>query len=105
MKAMGGSRIRFAAVLLVAFLAIGSQCVAFCEAQQASLPPCHQSDSSCAKAQAASDIAVKQSTVELIAVATVPVVHDDLPHAPTIAAISHPFPSPPTPDATTVLRI
>jgi hypothetical protein len=102
---MGGSRIRIAAVLLVAFLAIGSQCVAFCEAQQASLPPCHQSDSSCAKAQTTGDIAVKQLKIELIAVAVVPVVHDVLPQAPTIAAIGHPFPSPPTQDATTVLRI
>lgn len=105
MKAMGGSRIRIFAVLLIAFLAIGSQCAAFCEAQQASLPPCHQSDSTCAPAQATADAGVKQVKVELIAVAIVPALRQSLPHEPAIASFVHKSPPPLTSHTTTVLRI
>src|ERR1044072_9330549 len=92
MKAMGGSRIHVFAVLLIAFLAIGSQCVAFCEAQQGSLPPCHQPESTCAPAQASAAAGVKQVKVERIAVATVPLLRQSLPHAPAIASTGDPTP-------------
>jgi hypothetical protein len=105
MKAMGGSRIRIFGVLLIAFLAIGAQCVAFCEAQRASLPPCHQTGSTCAPAQAAADAGVKQLKVELIAVATVPLLRQSLPHAPAIPSTGHPTPPLLEPSTTTVLRI
>jgi hypothetical protein len=98
-----GSRIQIFAVLLIAFVAMGAQCVAFCEARDSVQPPCHQTDSSCSHDQAAADGGVK---VVLIALAPAPDAQTVL-YVPSIAISPQPAADPPIPDTvvTTVLRI
>jgi hypothetical protein len=91
-------------VLLIAFVAMGAQCVAFCEARDSVQPPCHQTDTSCSHDQAAaSDSGVK---VFLIAIAAAPEAQTLL-YEPSVMLVRHASADPPIRDAvaTTVLRI
>jgi hypothetical protein len=106
MRTVRGPRIQIYAVLLIAFIAMGAQCVAFCEARDSVQPPCHQTDSSCSHDQAAGDNGVKGVKIVLAAIAAVVDSHP-IYYEPSTAFISHLSPDPPIPDtvATTVLRI
>lgn len=102
---MGGLRVRFLAVMLIAFVAIGAQCVAACAAESAlpAKPSCHQpTDDSCSHDKTG-DSVVKLAPFAPVVVA----IGEPLESAP--AAVFAPEPVPPalTRDivASTVLRI
>ena len=106
---MRGSGIPIVAVLLIAFVAMGAQCVAFCEARDSVQPPCHQTDTSCSHDQAAAgDSGVKGVKIVVTAIAAVVDSHP-IHYEPSMAAVRHLSPDPPIPDTaattTTVLRI
>jgi hypothetical protein len=106
MRTVRGSRIQIFAVLLIAFIAMGAQCVAFCEARDSVQPPCHQTDKACSHDQAAGDNGVKGVKIVLTSMAAVVDSHP-IQYEPSMAAVRHLSPDPPIPDtvATTVLRI
>jgi hypothetical protein len=104
---MGGSRTRIVALLLIAFVALGAQCVASCSLESLTQPPCHKSpEPSCSHDQAVS-IDTKIVKVELAAVAIVPAAIQRLPLEPSATLSCRPEPSPPSYDtvSSTVLRI
>ncbi len=104
---MGGILTRVVALLLIAFVAVGAQCVTTCSLKSIAQPPCHKSPvKSCAHDQAAgSNLKVFQ--VEAHAVASVPVAIEPLPDEVPAIVASQPDASPPSRDtvSTTVLRI
>ena len=104
MRTVRGSRIQIFAVLLIAFVAMGAQCVAFCEARDSVQPPCHQTDKSCSHDQAAA----RDSGVKVVLIAIAPALEvQTVVYEPSVAIVRHLSPDPPIPDtaATTVLRI
>jgi hypothetical protein len=92
---MGGSRAKLVAMVLIAFVAIGAQCVASCAVESIvpAKPPCHQqSDDSCSHDQTG-DSAAKLSVVERpLAIDTLPVIHHTTPLAPMTAVEAAPAP-------------
>jgi len=104
---MGGILTRVVALLLIAFVAIGAQCVTTCSLESIAQPPCHKSPvKSCAHDQAAGNN-LKVFQVEAHAVAIVPEAIEPLPVEAPATVASRPDASPPSRSAvaTTVLRI
>jgi hypothetical protein len=107
---MGAFRVRFVAVLLIAFVAMSAQCIAACAAESV-LPvqsPCHKTtDSSCSHDQSGDSIEKLTKVEQLVAVAIIPLAQHS-PIAPPSPAVSiEPAPPPPSNDSVsiTVLRI
>jgi hypothetical protein len=107
---MGGSRAKFVAMLLIAFVTIGAQCVASCAVESIvpAKPPCHQqSDDSCSHDRTA-DSGAKLSAIERpLAIDTLPVIHHTTPLAPLTGVEAAPAPVAQSvySVSTTVLRI
>ena len=102
---MRGAATRIVALLLVAFVALGAQCVASCSLESFGQPPCHRTPvKSCAHEQAAGDN-LKVVTIELAVIAsTVPIAIEPLRIEP-LAAPPALLASPPQAAFSTVLRI
>ena len=104
---MAGIVTRVVALLLIAFVAAGAQCVTTCSLDSLAQPPCHKAPAkSCAHDQAAGNN-LKAFQVEAHAVAIVPQAIEPLPDEAPATVVSRPDASPPSRDAvsTTVLRI
>ncbi len=84
---------RILAVLLIAFVAMGAQCVASCSLEALAQPPCHKSPvKSCAHDQAAGEN-LKVIKVELVAVSVAaPLAAEPLPIEAVVAAALSPTP-------------
>jgi hypothetical protein len=104
---MGGILTRVTALLLIAFVAFGAQCVTTCSLESIGQPPCHKTPvKSCAHDQAAgSNLKVFQ--VEAHAVAVLPETIEPLINEAPARLAERPAPSPPSHGivASTVLRI
>jgi hypothetical protein len=104
---MGGILTRVVALLLIAFVAVGAQCVTTCSLESIAQPPCHKAPvKSCAHDQAAGN-SLKVFQVEAHAIAVVPETIGLVPHEAPVMLSRRPAPSPPSHDtlSTTVLRI
>ena len=104
---MGGILTRVVALLLIAFVAIGAQCVTTCSLESLAQPPCHKAPvKSCAHDQAAGNN-LKVFQVEAHAVAVVPQAIEPLPNEAPVMLSHRPAASPPSRHtiSTTVLRI
>ena len=102
---MGGTFTRVFALLLIAVVAIGAQCVASCSLESIAQPPCHKmAKRSCAHDQAAGNsskiIKVELAALDMIVpVADQPLLVEIAPAAPLQSSKAH------EPPSFTVLRI
>jgi hypothetical protein len=104
---MGGILTRVVALLLIAFVAFGAQCVTTCSIESIAQPPCHKSPvKSCAHDQAAGNN-LKAFQVEAHAVAIVTAIVEPPSYEFTATLPRLPETPPPSHDtvSTTVLRI
>ena len=104
---MGGILTRVVALLLIAFVAVGAQCVTTCSLESLAQPPCHKAPvKACAHDQAAGST-LKVFQVEAHAVAMLPETIEPLTNEAPARLDQRPAPSPPSHGivASTVLRI